>query len=721
LIRMPTLLRYRFKGRTRFVSLGLALLVVVIMIGVIIAGTLEPQLPSLAKLHNIQPSLITRVYDRNGVLLKEFYNERRMLIPYDKLPPYLIDCLLATEDRKFYSHWGVDIWRILGATVHNVTRLSLTREGASTLTQQLARSLFPDVLSPEKSYIRKMKEALTALKIERTYSKNEILQMYLNQHYFGRGAYGIQAAAQVYFSKNAWELSLQDCAVLIGLLKAPNRYSPIEHADLALLRRNIVLNSLVDYGKLSRQESDSLKKLPLDIAANQGNYGIAPYFTELVRQHLLETYGEEALYSSGMTVNTTLDASMQRAAENALYPMLDELQHQTELRNPIDNQNYTILVPKSPGSSDSTRVYKQIQGMLMAMDNETGAVLAFVGGRNFDKSKFIRVTQAFRQPGSSFKPFVYTTAIDNGFSPSDLFLDSPIVLTVGGEEWRPDNFDESFNGEMTLRDGLKDSRNLIAIKLLMDPLVTPQQVAEYAHRMGISTTLNPVPSLAIGSSEVTMWDMVPAFSIFPNGGVRKEPYYITKILDRNGNVKYERTRIDQEEVLSPQTAYIMTNMLQTVVDRGTGVGARLRGFTRPAAGKTGTTNSNTDNWFVGFVPQITCGVWVGFDDKTKIGIGKGEVGATTALPIWTEFMKAATATLPVRDFPVPPGIYTATICLDSGKLARADCPRTTTDIFTDATLPKEECNVNHKGQRSIKEDEKRFRIEDRGRGKRDRF
>jgi len=264
---------------------------------------------------------------------------------------------------------------------------------------------------------------------------------------------------------------------------------------------------------------------------------------------------------------------------------------------------------------------------------------------------------------------------------------------------------------MMLRDGLKESRNLIAIKLIMDPLVTPQQVVEYAHRMGISTPLNPVPSLAIGSSEVTMWDMVPAFSVFPNGGIRKEPFYITKIADRNGNIKFEKNRTNQEEVLSPQTAYIMTSMLQTVVDHGTGVGARLRGFSRPAGGKTGTSNNNTDNWFIGFIPQMTCGVWIGYDDKTKIGGGRGEVGATTALPIWADFMIAATQGMPVKDFPMPPGIYTATICIDSGKLARADCPHQATDVFTEATLPKEECTFNHKANRPTTETQDRFRLE----------
>jgi penicillin-binding protein 1A len=712
--------KYRPTGRVKYVYIGLALIGIAAVIGIIAIKGFERDLPSLAQLHDIKPSLITKVYDRNGVLLKEFYNQRRILVPFDKLPPYLIDCLLATEDRKFYSHWGVDVRRIFGATFHNLMKFSLTREGASTITQQLARSLFPKVLSPEKNYLRKIKEALTAVRIERAYSKDEILQMYLNQHYYGRGAYGIQAAAQVYFSKNAWELSIQDCAVLIGLLKAPNHYSPIEHPDRALTRRNTVFNSLVEYGKISKETADSLKQLPLGIETTQGNLGKAPYFTELIRQYLYETYGEEGLYASGLTIYTTLDANMQEAAEKALTARLDEIQRETQNLYKIDNPQYTIAIPDSIDGRKKTRAYKQIQGMLLALDNETGGVLAFVGGRDFDKSKFIRVTQAMRQPGSAFKPFVYTTAIDNGFSPSDIFLDSPIVLTVGGEEWRPDNFDLTFNGEMTLRDGLKDSRNLIAIKLMMDPLVTPQQVTEYARRMGISTPLMPVPSLAIGSSEVTMWDIVPAFSIFPNGGVRKQPYYISKIVDRNGNLVMERTRVNQEEVLSPQTAYIITNMLQTVVDHGTGYGARARGFSRPAGGKTGTSNNNTDNWFIGFTPQITCGVWVGFDDKTKIGIGKGEVGATTALPVWAEFMKVATADMPVRDFPVPPGIYTATVCLESGKLAVEGCKKVVTDIFTEATLPKEECDMNHKGSRYSEEDQKRFRIDDRGR-KKERF
>ncbi len=706
------------KGPVGYIYVGLSLIGFAIVTGIGMIVALQNDLPSPAQLHNIQPRLITRVYDRNGEILKEFYTERRILIPYNEIPPYLVDCLLATEDRKFYDHWGVDARRIAGAMVNNIMKFDLTAEGASTITQQLARTLF---LTPEKTIIRKLKEALTAVKIERTYSKNEILQMYLNNCYFGPGAYGIQAAAQLYFSKNAEELTMAECAILIGLLKAPNRYSPIDHPDRALNRRNIVLNSLFHYERISREMADSLSTLPLEISPHLESIGEAPYFTELIRQQILSEYGEDALYASGYSLHTTLDLGMQRAAEEALYAEIDRRQSEIEEFFPIEDETYAMNVLDTLGGPDSLRVYKLIQGMLMAMDNETGGVLAFIGGRDFSKSKWNRVVQAFRQAGSAFKPFVYTTAIDNGFKPTDLFLDSPIVLMSGGEEWRPSNFDMTFKGEMTLRDGLRASRNLISIKVMMDPLVTPRQVVDYARRMGITTPLNPVPALAVGSADVYMWEMVPAFSIFPNGGILKKPFYITKIIDRNGSIKYEKSRADQEEVLSEQTAYIMTNLLETVVDHGTGVGARLRGFKRPAGGKTGTTNEHTDNWFIGFVPQITCGVWVGFDDKIKIGTTRGEVGASTALPAWTQFMKAATDSIPVKDFPVPPGIYTATICLDSGELANPECPRTVTDIFVDETLPKTECSLDHQASGTLKENEKRFRIDDKKKGSKIRF
>lgn len=689
-----------------------------LILGLILYSIYQKDLPSLAQLHNIEPSLITRVYDRNDILLKEYYNQRRMLVPYNKIPPYLIDCLLAVEDRKFYDHWGVDSRRVIAAFIHNILSFDLTAQGASTLTQQLARTLF---LTPEKLFSRKIKEMLTATKIERTYSKDQILEMYLNQHYFGKGAYGIQAAAQIYFSKNAEELTLPECAILIGLLKSPTPYNPINHPDKALIRRNIVYNALVDFHRLNPQMADSLKNLPLVINPLQQQVGEAPYFTEMARQYISKKYGETALYNSGLTIHTTLDLDLQHFAEAAVDSKLTQIQMQMEQTILPDDERYeqyTIEVPDSTNPDTTIRVYKQIQGALMCIDNVTGGILALIGGKDFSQSKFNRVTQAYRQPGSSFKPFVFTTAIDNGFNPTDLFIDSPIVLKSGGEEWRPSNFDNSFRGEMSLRDALRVSRNLIAIKLMMNPLVTPQQVVSYARRMGIRSELNPVPSLAIGSSEVTIWEMATAFSIFPNGGIRKEPFFITKILDRYGNIIEHREKADQEEVLSPQTTYIMTNLLETVINAGTGYGARRLGFKRPAAGKTGTTNSFTDNWFNGFTPQLTTTVWVGYDDKTTIGTERGEVGATTALPIWTEFMKAACADLPPKNFPVPAGIYTATICLESGKLATDRCSRIITDIFTEATLPRSHCNLKHLADGSKREKEGRFKVEEKKKRKR---
>jgi penicillin-binding protein 1A len=703
----------------KYIAVGLGLIGSFILAGIFTAIILQHDLPSPAQLNNIQPRLITRIYDRNGEVLMEYYTERRILIPYSEIPPYLIDCLLATEDRKFYNHWGVDMRRIFGAVAHNIAKFNLTAEGASTISQQLARSLF---LTPEKTLSRKLKEALTSIRIERTYSKNEIIQMYLNHHYFGPRAYGIQAASQLYFSKNAQEINLLESALLIGLLKAPSKYNPLEHPDRAITRRNIVLNSLVAYGKITPEMADSLKQVPLELTRQKSNVGKSPYFTELIRQKILSEYGEEALYSSGLSIHTTLDLRLQAIADSAVIEEVDQQQELHEKYYDIDNKDYTYMIPDTLGGPDSIRVYKQIQGMLFAMDNETGAVLAFVGGRDFKISKFNRVVQALRQPGSAFKPIVYATAIDNGFSPSDLLLDSPIVLTIGGEEWRPSNFDLTFKGEMTLREGLRASRNLIAVKLIMDPLVTPRHVVEYARRFGITSKLDPVPSLAMGSSDVFLWELVPAFSVFPNGGILRKPFYITEIVDRNGYVKYEKSMADQEEVLSEQTAYIVTNMLETVVNHGTGIGARLRGFRPPAGGKTGTTNDYTNNWFIGFVPQLTCGVWIGFDDYTRIGsTSKGEVGASTALPVWTRFMKAACDSLPPKEFPIPAGIYTATVCLDSGEMAKGDCVKTVTDLFTDETLPKVECHMDHRADQTKKENEKRFRIDDKNDGQKTRF
>jgi penicillin-binding protein 1A len=679
----------RFSKRSIIVS---GIVVVVLMLFLIVVlktySTYRKDLPSLAQLHNIEPSLVTKIYADDGTMIKEFYTERRLLTPLKRMPPHLIDALLATEDRRFFQHWGANtlsMCRALWEGFWSGQRVKAT----STITQQLARTLF---LTPERTISRKIKEILTSIKIERNYTKEEILEMYLNQCYFGSGAYGVEAAAQLYFGKNVEELSISDCAILVGIPKNPSRYSPINNPDLAQNRRNIVLESMVDFGKISRELADSLKGLPLEINPTSAPVGEAPYFTEMVRQYLELVYGEEALYQGGLSVYTTLNLKMQRTAEEALLTELDARQQEMEETHSLRDTNYTVVVIDTiEGKTAKKRKYKEIQGALLAMDNKTGNILALVGGKDFRESKFNRSVQALRQPGSGFKPFIYTAAIENGARPTDIMYDTPIILTGDdGEEWNPQNFDLVFRGPVTLRQALAKSINVVSAKLIQR--VTPQQTIFFASHMGISTPLAPFPSLALGTSEVTLWDMVTAFSVFPNSGIKVELKYILKITDRYGNVLEETKVSKREEVLSAQTAYIMTTMLQSVINQGTGFGARARGFTRPAGGKTGTSDDCMDNWFTGFTPQITCGVWIGYDDKTVIG--KNVTGAHTALPVWSDFMIQAHDSLESEYFKVPPGIYFKTICLESGLLATDRCPRVITDVFVRETLPEEVCDLH---------------------------
>jgi len=707
------------KKRARFVlASGLVLAVIVLIVGIETYKSYREDLPSLEQLHNIQPGLITRIYSADRQILQEYFNQRRIMVPFNRFPKHLVDALLTVEDRQFYYHWGVNLSAIARAAAVNIMTLSRS-QGGSTLTQQLARNLF---LTPEKTIARKIKEAMTAIEIEKNYSKDEILNMYLNQQYFGKGAYGIQAAAQTFFSKDISELTISESALLIGLLKAPNTYSPIDRPDRARGRRNVVLNAMVDYGKLPKGVADSLKALPLEVHPPEPPVRPGAYFSETVRQYLVRKYGEGVLYSSGLTVETTLNYELQVEAERIIAEHLSRLQADMERHHSLEDSNYTIEVTDTvEGESIVGREYKQLQSALVAIDNKTGGVIAMVGGKDFKESKFNRAVQAKRQPGSGFKPFTYTTAIDNGFKPTDIIIDAPIVVPIGGEEWRPKNFDRTFRGPTTLRYGLSKSINLVTIKLLMDPTVTPQQVVFYAKRMGIKSELQAVPSLAIGTSEVTPLEMASAFTTFPNGGIWTEPYFVTRILDRYGNVLEEREKPYQEEAISATTAYIMTSMLESVINSGTGYGARRWGFNRPAGGKTGTSDFSTDNWFTGFTPQITTTVWVGYDDKTQIGEERGLTGAATALPIWTEFMKKAHFGLPVEEFVQPAGIIEAAVCLESGLLARPDCPNKVTDLFTESTVPKDTCNLSHMGFSAKSEEKTRFKIQEEEDKKRIRF
>ncbi len=677
--------------------LVLALLVLVgISVAVSLGYAYKNELPSIEQIYNIEPPVVTTIYDRNGVVLQKFHYENRILVPYNKIPPYVIQALIATEDDKFYQHWGVE-WRgVMRALFRNVF-FGFGSGGGSTITQQLARMLF---LNREISMERKFKEALTALKIERTYSKDEILEMYLNLYYFGNSAYGIETAARNYFNKNTEALTIEEGALLVAIVNAPSRYSPIDHPDRALQRRNYVLGRMESEGYISKDMADSLRNIPIKLDLSQNATGAAPYFTEMVRQYLTDKYGDEQFYKGGLNVYTTLDSRLQKIAEHSLKIQLDSIQTRIERTKWLGNPEYSVVVYDSLKHKKAYQ-FKQIQGAFVGIDNETGDILTLIGGKDFGKYKFNRAVQAKRQPGSAFKPFVYTEAMAQGYHPCDIFYDTPIVLTIpGSTEWSPQNFDNEFQGAMSLRTGLARSRNLIAIKLLQ--MVGAKPVIEIAHKMGIRSTLTPNPSLAIGTSEVTVLELVSAYSCFPNGGIHVEPRFITKVVDRYGNLLEENSSSTRQVAIPPAVDYMTVSMMQSVMDDSgaTGAGARSRGFYRPAGGKTGTSDNFCDAWFVGYTAQVTAGCWIGFDDKTSLG--HNQTGSMNALPIWTDFMTAAVDSLPIENFVEPPGIVHDTVCVESGKLATPFCPRTRDEIFLGDFTIKEKCPL-HKRRAEIGE------------------
>ena len=649
-------------------------------------------LPSLTKLENIEPALVTRIYSEDGKVIHELFKFNRVYVPIEKIPDHTIQALLATEDRRFYDHWGIDIRRIPKVVLVDLFSLSF-RQGFSTITMQLARNLY---FGFEKTISRKLREILTALQIERTYSKQEILEMYLNVAYFGHGVYGIQAAAKKYFDKDASDLTIEESATLIPLLKAPAYYSPIVHPDRAIKRRNLVLKNMLTMGYLTQAQYDSLRQLPLKVKEFQQQGKIAPYFTEYVRQKL-NAIGDSLgvnVYEDGLNVYTTLNTQIQQAMDSAIAKYLPQLQERVVKKlQPWKKKN------EIPDSVFAKKAIVQIA--FVAIDHHNGHILAMVGGRDFKESKYNRAVQAPRQPGSAFKPFLYTAAIDNGYTTVDKFLNQPVVvINPDGTRWDPENYDHTFGGPTTLREALRLSINLVAVRLIQE--IGPAVVAEYAHRMGITTPLRPFPTLALGSSEVIPIELVSAYGVFANQGVRVEPIAITRIEDRFGNIIYEK-HAKKHEVLSRATAYIMTNMLETVINRGTGARARwMFHFTPPAAGKTGTTNNFTDAWFVGFTPAFTAGVWVGMDDPLYT-LGRGESGAIAALPFWADFMKRVYEELkiPYEDFKQPPDVIRLQVCAESGKLATNYCPKVLNEVFNVKYHPTEKCDI-HRGPNSRK-------------------
>jgi len=692
-------------------------------LGLILAAAIvlyfSRDLPSLEELERIRPKLATLVYSSDGHVLKEYAEESRISLPYEAIPQTMIDAVMAIEDRRFYTHWGIDLKRTLKAAYVDIRHWGIV-EGASTLTQQLARNLF---LTMKVKWSRKIKEALTAIRIERTYSKKEILEMYMNQVYFRHGAYGIQSAAQTYFGKNADELSLDEYALLAAQLKGYG-YSPFLHPDRALQRRNLVLRVMAHCGKISEEEAREAQSRPLGVRSKREQIGEAPYFTEHIRRQLSADprYGTEAIYERGLTIYTTLNLKLQKIAEEVLQRKLEEFQapideriaqlqqvaaaqarmdslrramsslsEAKDLGQPISN----ALSDSLAALADSLRKTHIVQGALVALEPHTGRILAMVGGRDFKESEFNRAVQALRQPGSAFKPFVYTAAIDNGYRTTDIIFDTAISIPMpDGTLWQPENYDQKYVGPITLREGLKKSRNLVTIQLLMK--IYPEQAVRYAHKMGISTSIDPVLSLALGSCEVTLLDLTSAFCVFPNGGVHVKPITTLRIVDRDGRVLEKRGQGAENEVLSAETAAIMTSMLQSVMEKGgTGYGAKTWvGFKRPAGGKTGTTGNFADAWYLGFTPQIAAGVWIGFDEK--ISLGRGKSGAVVALPVWAQFMKAAhdSLHLPVEDFAIPSTVVQLDLCAETHKIATDYCPRILHELFLPGTEPTERCPIH---------------------------
>jgi penicillin-binding protein 1A len=729
---------------------------------------LGQNLPPVEALKSFQPSLVTRVYADDNGLIGQFFIEKRILAPLDRIPQDMIHAIVAVEDSRFYEHKGFDLVGILRAAVTNVASMKI-KQGASTITQQLARSLF---LTPEKSLQRKIKEVLLARKIEKLYTKQQILEMYLNQIYFGHGAYGIQAAARTYFGKDADQLNLAEAAFLAGLPKAPTDYSPYLSPQRAKQRQGIVLGRMLEEGLISEDQYRQAYQQDLYFQKLLPEQEIAPYFLEHVRQYLITRYGADQVYKSGYNVYTTLNIEMQTAANKALNEGLRAIDKRQGFRGPIGHQeveqpvqasaenegNVTTGEPtvgeliegvvtkvesdhvwvmasglhgkvlmqdmawakkrlkgphldqveflqnatpkdllkvgdvisvalkrKDPRTQEIFFTLEQeplVEAALLAVDPRTGDIKAMVGGYDFKRSEFNRALMAKRQPGSSFKPLIYALAIEQGLTPSTVLVDAPVIFTdpVSQKIWKPTNYEERFYGPIPLRDALAYSRNVATVRLLEK--VGVQNVIEFSKKLGITSPLTADLSLALGSSSVSLMEMVSSFGIFANQGVRVEPMAVRSVTDASGQVLEYHEPVAQQ-VLSPEVAYVVTNMLQDVIQRGTGVRARELGHF--LAGKTGTTNDFTDAWFVGYTSNLVAGVWVGFDDRRTLG--DREAGSTAALPIWMDFMREVLKQLPPMNFPIPDNVVFARVNPKTGLMAQDEDRDAQVEIFIKGNEP----------------------------------
>lgn len=768
-IRVARLRARRFVPGRRFLKYALIALAFGLMVSIgSLAGfflAYQRGLPRVEAIEDYRPSLITEIHADDGAVVGQFALERRMLLRYEEIPPVMLQAMLAAEDPRYFTHWGIDPIGIARAFLKNL-RAGKVVEGASTITQQLARMLF---LTPQQTYRRKIEEILLAMQIEKNYTKEQILALYCNQIYLGHGVYGVEAASEFYFGKHAKDLTLPEAAMIAGVNASAKSYSPLLSPQRARERRDHILGRMLDEGMITADECKSAQSTPITLAQSPRETSVAAYFNEEVRKFLEEKFGSQSIYHEGLVVQSTLDYDMQKAATSALQKGLRDLDKRQGFRKITENVldagstiesyhdddwmrsfdvgdvrrglvleiaeksarvrigNYTATVDaagikwtrraamryvlrvgdvapfmirsKDEAAFTCTASLEQeplVEGALVAIEPATGEIKALVGGYDFNRSKFDRATQALRQVGSAFKPFVYTAAVDAGLPPTLLLRDDPITFfdKWTGTPWTPHNYDGKYKGMITMRRALEQSRNVPTAVLLEK--VGVEKGVMYAKKFGITSKLHPYLSLALGTSEITLLEMTSAFSAFPNQGVRVTPRMISTIKDRQGSVLFE-TRLDAREVVPAETAYVVFNMLKGVVDRGTATRAKV--LKRPVGGKTGTTDDYSDAWFVGFTPDLVAGVWVGFD--TKKTLGKNEVGARAALPIWIDFFQHVMKDKPVEQFAVPPGIVTSRVDRLTGLLAGPACPDTIEESFVRGTEPNRFCSEEYHGATTV--------------------
>jgi penicillin-binding protein 1A len=756
------------------IILGLFLILVGLGGAVGVVYHVSQDLPKITKLTDYRPPVITSVYSDDGRKIAEFFKERRIVIPISEMPDLLIKAFIAAEDSRFFKHGGIDIVSIIRAFIKNLEAGQIV-QGGSTITQQVTKSF---LLTPERSYTRKLKEAILAYRIDRVFSKEEILFLYLNQIYLGHGAYGVEAAAENYFGKSAKELSLAECAVLAGLPQAPSRYSPYKNPEGARQRQIYVLNRMLDEGYITRDQMLEAINSSLDVHPRRNLYlEQVPAYTEHVRRYIENKYGEDALYTQGLQVYTAVNIEMQHIAQDEIEKGLADLDKRQGYRGPlkklaaeeidsysqslqaqlqsdplekgdivegvvthVDNRDNTVTVRIGDATGEmaledmkwarkpdpevayyETRVRRPgdvlaagdvilvrlkekrqsegwqlaleqvpaAQSALLCIEEQSGQVKAMVGGRDFSETQFNRAIQSRRQPGSAFKPIIYAAALDKevddpakAYTPATVIIDSPIVYEDQDRDftWKPKNYKEKFFGPTLLRDALAKSRNVCTIKILQD--IGVDYAIRYARKLGITSELSRDLSIALGSSGVSLLELVNAYSVFANQGFHVEPVFVTKILDRNGNV-IEEAVPERKKVIDESTAYLMTTLLEGVINYGTG--QRVKMLNRPAAGKTGTTNDLHDAWFIGYTPEYVTGVWVGFDDGAPLG--QGETGSRAASPIWLGFMQQILADKPVHAFTVPEGVVFTKIDADTGLLPIPESKTTAFVCFKEGTVP----------------------------------